>query len=189
MGNCLCCFYCISTIFAKKKLGSLEYFSTLGWFWAVYITFCFIALFFLDRSLVPEISKNVSDAKYFSFTISGVAEAMPYILFSYMFQPIVPIIYSELKHRNKITMRKVLMIGSIFVVIIYILDSTFGYLCVVNQQSMLNTLLDQANILQIDFREWPYTVAAYGLLFTVFASCQVIKSYIMNIDLISINNK
>ena len=157
-----------------KNLGSLEYFSTLGWVCAVYITFWFIALFFCDRSLVPEISKNLSDAKYFSVTISGMAEAMPYILFSYMFQPIVPIIYSELKHKNKFTMRKVLMIGSIFVVIIYILDSTFGYFCVVNQPSLLSTLLDQANILEVDFEEWPYTIAAIGFLFTIFAANQIV---------------
>ena len=157
-----------------KKIGSLEYFSTLGWICAVYITFCFIALFFWDKSLVPDISKNIVDAKYFVTSLSGIAEAMPYILFSYMFQPIVPIIYSELKNKSKFKMRKILTIGSIFVITIYVLDSTFGYLCLVNQQPLLNTLLSQANILEVDFGEWAYTLAAFGFLFTIFAAAQIV---------------
>lgn len=85
-------------------------------------------MFFTDRSLVPSISDNLVSAKYFSTTLSKLAAASPYLIFSFMYQPIVPIIYEELKHKSSSRMRRVLVLGSIFVIGIYVLDSSFGYL-------------------------------------------------------------
>lgn len=49
------------------------------------------------------------------------------VIFAYMYQVNIPMIYVELERRNKKQMAKVLASGSIVAVIFYILIGIFGY--------------------------------------------------------------
>ena len=156
-----------------KKIGSLGYFSTLGWMCALYITLWFIFLFFGNKSSISSTSLRFDNAKYFSSSFSSMSRAIPFIVFSYMYQPIVPIIYTELNNRSRSKMRGILVFGSVFVISIYILDATFGYLWANEQESYIKTLLEEANILKVDFKSWLYNFGVLGFLFTIFSSAQV----------------
>ena len=166
-------FWVMFPLSLPRKIGSLGYFSTLGWMWAIYITICFMVLFFGNASTVSSFSINVTNAKYFSTSLAGMSRAIPFIVFSYMYQPIVPIIYTELNNRSRSKMRAILAFGSIFVITIYILDATFGYLCSLQEDSYIQTLIEEANILKVDFKSYLYNIGALGFLFTVFSSAQV----------------
>ena len=153
-----------------RKVGTLEYVSSFGFLWATYLTLCLIFLFFTDRSLVPNIGESIQKAEYFTVSITGISSSIPFVIFSFMYQPTVPIIYNELNNKTTSGMRKVLILGSIVVVILYILASTFGYLGVVAQSSMLDTLLSSSNVLEVDYKNWAFNVAVLGLLFTVISA-------------------
>ena len=156
-----------------KNIGSLGYFSTLGWMWALYITLWFVLLFVSDRALVPSIGDSVAGANYFETTLGKMSRAIPFIVFSYMYQPVVPVIYTELKNRSRSKMRKILACGSVFVIFVYIIDAAFGYLWAMARPAFVATLIEQTNILKLDFGSWLYNIAVLGFLFTVFASAQV----------------
>ena len=90
-----------------------------------------------------------------------------------MYQPVVPVIYTELNNRSRSKMRQILAIGSFFVVFVYITDASFGYLWASDSPQFLEALLEETNILRINFKSWLYNIAVLGFLFTVFASVQV----------------
>lgn len=85
-------------------------------------------LFVSDRALVPSIGDSVAGANYFETTLGKMSRAIPFIVFSYMYQPVVPVIYTELKNRSRSKMRQILACGSVFVIFVYIIDAAFGYL-------------------------------------------------------------
>lgn len=153
-----------------RKVGTLEYISSFGFLWATYLALCLVFLFFTDRSLVPNIGDNIKKAEYFTISIKGIASSIPFVIFAFMYQPTVPIIYNELNDKTTSGMRKVLIFGSIVVVILYIVASSFGYLGVITQPSLLDTLLSSSNVLEVDYKNWAFNVAVLGLLFTVIAA-------------------
>ncbi len=61
-----------------------------------------------------------------------MSECIPMILFAYMFQVNIPMIYSELERRNQRRMSKVVSRGSIGAILIYASVGIFGYLTFVN---------------------------------------------------------
>ena len=153
-----------------KNLGTLRYNSMFGVMWCFYLMSWFIWLFLVDRSLVPSISKNIADANYFIISSSGLVTSIPFVVFAFMYQPNVPLIYRELNNRSYNKIHKVLIIGSCGVVVIYVITWAFGYLGLVNQPEMLSILYIKSNILQIDYENWAFNIAILGLLFWVFAA-------------------
>ena len=129
-----------------------------------------ILVFFTDRSLVPNIGESIQKAEYFTVSISGISSSIPFVIFAFMYQPTVPIIYNELNNKTTSGMRKVLILGSITVIFLYILSSTFGYLGVIAKTTLLDTLLSSSNVLEVDYKNWAFNVAVLGLLFTVIAA-------------------
>ena len=51
-----------------------------------------------NKELVPfSISDNFSKTKMFEFSFSGISGSFPLVIFAYMYQVNIPIIYSELE--------------------------------------------------------------------------------------------
>ena len=118
-------------LWLARKVGSLEYISSLSIVSALNITCWMIIIFFADRSLVPNIITNFEKADYFTVSFEGISSSIPFIVFSYMYQPSLPLVHHELQNKSKPRMRKVIIIASIFVVILYSIESSVGYLGVV----------------------------------------------------------
>jgi len=53
--------------------------------------------------------------------------ALSYIVFAFMYQPNTPAVHHELKKRNLMNMRKVLLLGTTIATSAYILCGIFGY--------------------------------------------------------------
>jgi amino acid permease len=76
---------------------------------------------FSDRiSKAQELSSNI--------TVDGIFNSIPLIIFSYMYQPLIPAIYHELKEKTLPNMNSVLIIGTTIASVIYILVGMFGYI-------------------------------------------------------------
>ena len=164
----------IIPLWLARKVGSLEYISSLSIISAIYITCWMIILFFTDRSLVPNIITNFEKASYFTISFEGISSSIPFIVFSYMYQPSLPLIYHELRNKSKPRMRKVIIIASIFVVILYSIESSVGYLGVVGNSNLLKTLLNKKNVLEIDYKSTAFSVGVLAIFFAVITTIPIL---------------
>ena len=156
-----------------RRINSLRYLSFLGVFsWIVLVIF-FVAIFFFDRNLVPSISENFKNAVYFELSYKGIISVLPFVFFSFLYHPNVPIVYRELKMRNHSMMSEIIIIGTIFVLTVYILMCTFGYLGLVNKPEYIYILLLKCSSLEINYDNFLFTIAITGFLFAIFASAPV----------------
>ena len=156
-----------------KKVTSLEILSICGWLSAIYVTLWFICLFLFDSDLVPSKSTNFANASYFKLTYNSILKGIPLIMFSYMYQPVVPVLYKEMSPRNRTMIKSVLLYGTILLIIVYTFDSSFGYLLVVGNSTFVESLMEHSNILHVDLNSWAFKIAFFGLLITVFACGQI----------------
>jgi amino acid permease len=62
------------------------------------------------------------------FSFSGIVTSMPLIIFAYMYQVNIPLIYKELERRNNKTMSGVLLKGSVAAIVLYAMVGIFAYL-------------------------------------------------------------
>ena len=85
-------------------------------------------IFLSSRTLVPNIGEAFREAIYFNVTLPSISECVPMILFAYMYQVNIPMIYYELERRDRRRMKKVVTRGSIAGVILYASVGLFGYL-------------------------------------------------------------
>ena len=65
-------------------------------------------------------------------SFSGVVSSFPLIIFAYMYQVNIPAIYTELETRNNKQMSRVLVLGTIGAVMLYIIVGVWGYATFIN---------------------------------------------------------
>ena len=63
--------------------------------------------------------------------------SVPLIIFAYMYQVNIPMIYYELERRDKKAMSKVLLSGSVSAIVLYALVGIFGYLTFVHDDEVI----------------------------------------------------
>ena len=118
-------------------MGALSYASAAGVICAFYVAFIVTIIFFANRTVVPDPWENIKNATYFKFTFEGITECVPMILFAYMYQVNIPMIYYELDRRDQRRMKKVVWRGSIAGVFLYAFVGVFGYLTFYNRPDEL----------------------------------------------------
>jgi len=104
-----------------RQINVLRFNSLLGVICSFYLVLCLVFLFLVDRDLVPDMGENFKNAKYFDISFNGLTKAVPFVVFAFMYQPNIPIVYRELYNRNYRRMEKVIVRGSGSVVVLYIL--------------------------------------------------------------------
>lgn len=130
-----------------RSVHSLKYASAFGVMCAVYLGMAITMIFWTDRSLVPDPIQNFKDAEYLKFNPSGIMSTVPLIVFAYMYQVNMPIIYAELKTRNYETMNKVVFRGTNAAILMYSFTGIFGYLTFVK----FPQYLESQNILEAPY--------------------------------------
>lgn len=156
-----------------RQIGALRFNSMFGVTCSFYLVMCITFMFFVDRNLVPNIGDAFSEARYFKVSFSALIDAVPFVVFSFMYQPNIPIIYRELTDKNYSKMNKVATSGTSFAVVMYIMAATFGYLGLVGDDASLAILLKEQNILQVHYDNVAFTIAIIGLVFAIFAAAPV----------------
>jgi amino acid permease len=158
-------FVLVFPISLPRKIGTLNYVSFIGVVCTFYVSIVVTVIFFFNRSVVPDPWDNIKNAKYFVFTFHGVAECVPMILFAYMYQVNIPMIYAELERREHKVMGKVVWRGSLAGVFLYASVGIFGYLTFYNRPQ---ELLKQ-NILLADYGlNWAIIVGQVTSFFSVY---------------------
>ena len=163
-------FLVLTPLSLPRKVGVLRFNSLFGVLCSFYLVLTLVFMFFVDRDLVPSIKESFKHAEYVRLTFKGLVNAIPFVVFAFMYQPNIPIVYRELNNRNYQRMEKVIIRGSGSVVILYILATSFGYLGLVGNPEFLKTLIDKQNVLEIEYPNWAMKLAVMLLLFAIFAA-------------------
>lgn len=130
-----------------RAVNTLKYVSALGVICAVYLGLAITLIFWFDRTLVPDPIANFKEAEYFKFNPLGIFSTVPLIVFAYMYQVNMPIIYAELKTRDYATMDKVVFRGTNGAILMYSMTGIFGYLTFVKMPEVL----EKKNILEAPY--------------------------------------
>ena len=130
-------------------------------------------MFFVDRHLVPSISENLSNATWFLLSFDGIINGIPFVVYAYMYQPNIPMVYRELNDKNYKRMEKVTARGAGAVVVLYLFAAIFGYLGLVSFPEGMQRLIQSNNVLEVEYGNWAFNVAIIGLLFATFAGSPV----------------
>ena len=115
-----------------RSINALRFTSFFGVLCSVYLSLAVFFVFYCDKDLVPDPKKNLQDANLFTLSFSGVVSSFPLIIFAYMYQVNIPAIYTELETRNNKQMSRVLVLGTIGAVMLYIIVGVWGYATFIN---------------------------------------------------------
>ena len=116
---------------------------------------------------MPSPLQNIYNASYFKVSYEGIADAIPYTVFSFMYQQSVPKLQSELESNTYENMNIVIIGGSSITVSLYILVSTFGYLTLVSNEFKLNILRTEQNILEVDYESIWFTIGIIMMIISI----------------------
>jgi len=111
-----------------RTLKALRFTSFFSVMISFYIVFVIIFELFCNRYATPDISEAFSAAwTEPKITVGGFFNSLPLIIFSYMYQINIPMIYHELADKNPAKMNKVLVAGTGAASIAYCCAGIFGY--------------------------------------------------------------
>lgn len=79
-----------------REVNALRFTSLFGVLCSIYLCFAVFFVFFCDSNMIPDRDNNFANAEYFTFTFSGFTGSVPLIIFGYMYQVNIPMIYNEL---------------------------------------------------------------------------------------------
>lgn len=110
-----------------RNASVLRFSSLFGVLCSMYLSLAVTFVFFSSKRMVPDIGKNLKEMKPFKLSYEGVVSTVPLIVFAYMYQVNIPMIFVELEKRNSKQMSTVIKWGSSIAVLFYILVGVFGY--------------------------------------------------------------
>lgn len=122
-----------------RSVNALRFTSLFGVLCSMYLCIAVTLVFFSDSKMVPIPSANLKKIEAFKFSLSGFVKTFPLIIFAYMYQVNIPMIYRELNNRNTKRMARVISTGSGVAVLFYIMVGIFGYATFVNNPDELES--------------------------------------------------
>ena len=125
--GCIFSFCVMFPMSLTRSASALRFTSLFGVMCSMYLSLAVFVVFFSDKTVVPDPGHNLKDMQPFVFSFEGLVTTTPLIIFAYMYQVNIPMIYVELERRNSKTMSKVISVGSGVAVLFYILVGVFGY--------------------------------------------------------------
>ena len=111
-----------------RTLSALRFSSFFSFILSIYIVLAIVLICLTDRDVTPDLEKSFSVAiKNFDIKLMGVFNSLPLVLFSYMYQTNIPMIYVELEKKDLKHMWKVMRNGTIGATLAYLIAGIFGY--------------------------------------------------------------
>jgi amino acid permease len=160
-----------------RSINALRYSSLFGVLCSVYLSLAVFFVFYCDKEMVPDPAQNFKDAELFTLSFTGVVSSFPFIIFAYMYQVNIPMIYTELERRNAKQMSKVLIFGTVGAVVLYIIVGVWGYVTFTNNPTVTaEEALKDANILQAPYPNsvTPILIGNFALFFAIATAAPLI---------------
>lgn len=116
-----------------RTLSALRFSSFFSFILSIYIVFAIVILCLASRDITPDLGGSFETAiENFHITPFGIFNSLPLIVFAYMYQTNIPMIYVELEKKNLKNMWRIMLIGTIGATIAYFLAGLFGYVTFAN---------------------------------------------------------
>lgn len=111
-----------------RTLSALRFSSFFGFILSIYIVIAVVIICLANRDVVPDLGNSFKIAiSNFDISIFGIFNSLPLIIFAYMYQMNIPMIYVELEKKDLNHMWKVMVRGTVGATIAYIMVGIFGY--------------------------------------------------------------
>jgi amino acid permease len=155
-----------------RSINALRFSSLFGVLCSMYLCIAVTVVFFTNRDIVPSTSDNLKKMEAFRISYKGALSTFPLIIFSYMYQVNIPMIYNELERRNSKQMGKVINAGSSMAVVFYVMVGIFGYATFLAPPDSFE--LCAKNILQADYKNnKAIQIGNFALLFSVMTAAPI----------------
>ena len=170
--NTIFCFVLLVPLCLPMQLGSLRYASMSSILITFFIVGTISTLSFRDSLFDDSNDEPFIDRMHMAMTtdrtnMDSVFSALPYIIFSYMYQPCIPQIYHEMKVKSLTNIKKVLFAGTFIASFAYIAVGIFGYVTFASRPDVDKLFDHDKNILQY-YPKLPVAEACLlGLIFVV----------------------
>lgn len=117
-------FFILLPMSIPRNVSALRYFSLAGVLCSMYLSLAVAGVFLrnYDKDYI-----DFKSIEPFKVSFSGLISSFPFIIFGYMYQVNIPIIYIELENRNASKMSHVISSGSAIAVLFYTIVGVFGY--------------------------------------------------------------
>lgn len=105
------------------------------------VAITFLCLF--SRDVTPELGTSFKIGfSNFDINVMGVFNSLPLVIFSYMYQTNIPMIYVELEKKDLKHMWKVMLYGTVGATVAYLFAGVFGYVAFANYPNV-DDLMEQ----------------------------------------------
>ena len=111
-----------------RSLSSLRFSSFFSAILSLYIVLAIVFICLANREVTPDLNKSFNIVfTNFNVTVLGTFNSIPIVIFSFMYQTNIPMIYIELEKKNTKQMNRIMAIGTVGATILYIMAGVFGY--------------------------------------------------------------
>ena len=111
-----------------RTLSALRFSSFFSFILSLYIVFAIVILCLASREITPDLGGSFEVAiENFNISAFGIFNSLPLVIFSYMYQTNIPMIYVELEKKDLKHMWKVMLYGTIGATVAYFMAGVFGY--------------------------------------------------------------
>jgi len=131
-----------------RTLSALRFSSFFSFIISIYIVLAIVFICLFDRAVTEDLGHSFDVAiKNFNITVFGIFNSLPLIIFAYMYQTNIPMIYAELEKKDLKHMWKVLRNGTIGATFAYWCGGVFGYTAFAAKNNV-KELMELQNILK-----------------------------------------
>jgi len=95
---------------------------------SIYIVIAIVFLCLFSREITPNLGHSFKTAiTNFDIDVFGIFNSLPIVIFAYMYQTNIPMIYTELEKKDLKHMWKIMKIGTAGATVAYAFAGVFGY--------------------------------------------------------------
>ncbi|CDW73263.1 UNKNOWN [Stylonychia lemnae] len=111
-----------------RTLSALRFSSFFGFMISIYIVVAIVFLCLFSREITPDLGHSFKTSiSNFDINGFGIFNSLPIVIFAYMYQTNIPMIYVELEKKDLKHMWKVMKIGTAGATTAYLFAGVFGY--------------------------------------------------------------
>lgn len=153
-----------------RTLSALRFSSFFGFLLSIYIVIAVVLICIFNRDVVPNLGESFKvGITNFDISVFGIFNSLPLIIFAYMYQMNIPMIYVELEKKDLKHMWKVMVRGTVAATIAYIMVGIFGYVTFAAYPEVAE-IMDIQNILKAP----PYGDKNIAIYISLFGMCMVV---------------
>eukprot|EP00347_Sterkiella_histriomuscorum_P006324 403353189 len=160
-------FVLVFPVSLARTLSALRFSSFFSFILSIYIVVAIVFLCLFSRETTPDLGQSFKlSFSNFDINVMGVFNSLPLVIFSYMYQTNIPMIYVELEKKDLKHMWKVMLYGTCGATVAYLFAGIFGYTAFAAYPNV-DALMEQQNILKCYPNNPANFISLFGILVVI----------------------